>query len=101
MAEKRSAETSTEEPVCKKQAVYTILDEIKEILKVNIVKLRTDLYKNLKLEIDALKSLQKTSTKDEDKIENINRVMISIEKSKQHLEKWQIFYLLYKMYIMI
>ncbi len=63
MAEKKTADTSTEEPVCKKQAVYTNLDEIKEILKVNIVKLRTDLYKNLKLEIDALKSLQKQAQK--------------------------------------
>ena len=85
MSEKRPAETSTEEPVSKKQAITT---EMYEELKAKIAQLEKRNIEAQEMTQKQIEKFQERTAVAEEKLEKIGQLSISIKENEEQMEMW-------------
>jgi hypothetical protein len=88
MAEKRPAETSTEEPVSKKQVITT---EMYEELKGKIVELEKRNIEAQEMTQKQIEKFQERTAVSKEKLEKIKKLAILIQENEQQIEMWNSF----------
>ena len=85
MADKRPAETSTEEPVSKKQAITT---QMYEELKAKIAKLEKRNIEAQEMTQKQIEKFQERTAVAEEKFEKIKILISKLNERKKDLEMW-------------
>ena len=85
MAEKRPAETSTEEPASKKQA---LTPEMYEELKAKIAELEKRDTEAQKMTQEMIEKLQDRTAVSEEKFEKVKKLISKLNEHKKDLEMW-------------
>lgn len=88
MTEKRPAETSTEEPVSKKQAITT---QMYEELKAKIAQLEKRNIEAQEMTQKQIEKFQERTAVAEEKLEKIRQLSISIKENEEQMEMWNRF----------
>ena len=85
MAEKRPAETSTEEPVSKKQAITT---QMYEELKAKIAQLEKRNIEAQEMTQKQIEKFQERTAVAEEKLEKINKISLTIQQYEDQVKMW-------------